>query len=52
MPLDCDGSVGALADYFHIKIGGNLHDCKIDALLTAEIFKKFIELGNHNEINT
>lgn len=45
MPLDTDGSVGALADYFHLSIDGNLHDAKTDALLTAQILKKFIELG-------
>ena len=50
MPLDCDGSVSALADYFGIEHGGILHDARVDARLTAEVLKKFVELGCNTEI--
>ena len=49
MPLDCDGSVEALAKHFNI--WGNpcdedkFHDAKFDAEITAQILKKFIDLG-------
>lgn len=46
MPVDVDGSVGALADYFGIKISGELHDAKTDTQLTAEVFSKFIGIIN------
>jgi hypothetical protein len=45
LPLDTDGSVSALADYFGIKVDGPLHDARVDAVMTAKIFQKFIELG-------
>ena len=45
LPLDTDGSVSALADYFGIKVDDPLHDARVDTLITAKIFQKFIELG-------
>jgi len=49
MPLDTDGSVGAIANYFSIDIGGDLHDASVDAKVTCEILKKFVELITHNK---
>ena len=45
MPLDADGSVGALADYFSIPLAGNLHDADVDTQATADVLKQFIKLG-------
>lgn len=46
MPYDCDGSVEALAKYFGLEASGNLHEASVDVKLTAEVFKKFVELGS------
>jgi len=45
MPMDTDGSVGALAKYFNIPIDGDLHDASVDTKTTAAVFKQFIALG-------
>lgn len=49
MPLDCDGSVEALATYFNInqKAGddANYHNAKFDTIITSKILQKFIKLG-------
>ena len=46
MPQDTDGSVSALASYFNIDVDKNsLHNAKVDAQLTADVYKKMIELG-------
>ena len=45
MPEDCDGSVGALAKYFNISVDGFLHDAEVDAKVTCQILKNFVELG-------
>ena len=45
MPYDIDGSVGALAKYFDIKVEGDLHDARTDTKLTSAIFQKMIALG-------
>ena len=45
MPLDCDGSVGALAKYFGLQVDGDLHDERVDTKLTSAILEKFVELG-------
>lgn len=47
LPLDMDGSVSALAKYFSIDIDGDLHDARVDAKLTCEIFRKFIQVVNY-----
>lgn len=44
MPVDQDGSVGALATYFNLPINGDLHDAKVDAQTTAMILKCFVGL--------
>ena len=44
MPLDTDGSVGALANYFGIDIDGDLHDARVDTRITCEILKRFVGL--------
>lgn len=51
MPMDCDGSVSALAKYFNIPIEGNLHDAEVDTKLTAAILKNMINLGSTIELN-
>jgi hypothetical protein len=45
MPVDCDGSVSALAKHFGILVEGNLHDARVDAKLTADVLWKMIQLG-------
>ena len=45
MPMECDGSVGELAKVLRIKVQGELHDGKVDAVTTAAILQKFIQLG-------
>ena len=45
IPMDCDGSVGALAQMLGIKVEGDLHDSKVDAVTTAKILQKFIHMG-------
>jgi len=45
MPLNTDGSVMALANYFHIPVDGDLHDAAVDTKVTCEILRKMIELG-------
>jgi len=45
MPLDCDGSVMALAKHFSIDISGELHNAMVDVQVTAAILKAFIALG-------
>lgn len=51
MPLDCDGSVSALAKYFfpdvslNTLVPGLLHDARTDAKLTALVYQKMVELG-------
>lgn len=49
MPLDTDGSVEALAEYFNITIEGDLHDARVDTMLTCKILEKFIELVTGNK---
>lgn len=44
MPMNCDGSVGALANYFGIDIHGDLHDADVDAQVTCKILEKFVGL--------
>lgn len=51
MPMDCDGSVSALAKYFNIPIDGTLHDCRFDTKLQAKILQAFIELGKLHFVN-
>jgi hypothetical protein len=47
MPIDCDGSVSALAEYFGINISHEeLHTAKYDAEMTMKIFQKMVDLGN------
>ena len=46
MPLDCDGSVGALAKYFNIPVDGDLHDARVDTKLQAAILQNFVWLGS------
>jgi hypothetical protein len=48
MPLDCDGSVAKLAEYFNIFVIGQLHDAMVDAELTWKIYKKMVNLINNN----
>ena len=46
MPMDCDGSVEALAKYFVLaQAHDNWHNAEFDTKITALILKKFIELG-------
>ena len=45
MPLDCDGSVMALAKHFSIDISGDLHNAMVDVQVTAAILKAFVALG-------
>lgn len=45
MPLDTDGSVGALANYFNIPIDGDLHGAGVDTRTTAAVYKQFVQLG-------
>ncbi len=45
MPLDCDGSVKALATYFGIPVDGVLHDAAVDTKVTAAVFRKMVGLG-------
>jgi hypothetical protein len=46
MPMDCDGSVGALANHFGCQVfPENFHDAKYDAQLTAKVFECMVELG-------
>jgi DNA polymerase III epsilon subunit-like protein len=45
MPLDCDGSVEALAKHFGIDVSGDLHNAMVDVETTAAILKKFVEIG-------
>lgn len=45
MPLDCDGSVSALATHFGIAFeDGQLHDASVDTKLTALILENFIQI--------
>jgi hypothetical protein len=45
MPMDCDGSVGALAKYFKLDEQGVIyHDAIMDTKVTAKIFQKMLEL--------
>jgi oligoribonuclease (3'-5' exoribonuclease) len=46
MPMDVDGSVGALAKHFNIDIKGDLHDACVDVETTCAILQKFVELNN------
>ncbi len=52
MPMDTDGSVSAMADYFGVRYSGaykgELHDARVDTQLTAAVFQKMIELGKQN----
>lgn len=52
MPLNCDGSVGALANYFGID-HGDLHDADVDAQVTCKILQNFVTLckTNRDKIN-
>lgn len=46
MPMDCDGSITALADYFGIK-GPTVpkwHDAKFDTQMTMRVFQKMLSL--------
>lgn len=45
MPVDQDGSVGALAKYLGIPVNGDLHDEEVDTKTTAAILEKFVSLG-------
>lgn len=44
MPVDTDGSVGALADFLGVEYDGKLHDANVDVTVTAGILKRFVEL--------
>jgi hypothetical protein len=45
MPQDCDGSVGALVQYFGIELGDrSLHDAMVDAQLTMQVYQKMVEI--------
>lgn len=50
MPLNTDGSVMALANYFHVPVDGDLHDAAVDTKVTAEVFRHMIKLGRGNEV--
>lgn len=51
MPMDIDGSVGALAKYFFPNqslnelVPGLLHEALVDAQFTALVYQKMVELG-------
>jgi hypothetical protein len=45
MPMDVDGSVTALANYFYITIPEKMHDARVDTITTCAILKKFVEIG-------
>lgn len=48
IPMDTDGSVSALAQYFGIDIPGDLHDASVDAKVTCAILMNFVELVTRN----
>jgi hypothetical protein len=50
MPLNTDGSVMAMANYFHIPVNGELHDAAVDAKVTCEILKNFVRIGSATEL--
>jgi len=53
MPMDCDGSVSALAKYFNVEpaalaiAGGyaNYHDARFDTKMQMAVYQKMIKLG-------
>lgn len=51
MPLDCDGSVGALAEFMGIEYHGKLHDPEVDSKITAQILKTFIYMVKKNNVS-
>jgi hypothetical protein len=50
MPMDCDGSIEALAAHFNIEHHGPLHVSETDALITMEVLKAFADLVKYNNI--
>ena len=51
-PDDVSGSLESIAKYFNIPIDENdLHDAKVDTLLTVEVFKKLREhISQHGNL--
>lgn len=46
MPFDVEGSVGELAKFFGVGVSDDLlHNAVVDAELTANVYKKMVELG-------
>ncbi len=45
MPVDGDGSIKALADYFKIEVVGEDHDCRVDTSKTLGVMREFIRVG-------
>jgi oligoribonuclease (3'-5' exoribonuclease) len=49
IPMETDGSVKALAEWFSIDIHEDLHDARVDTQMTAAVFQKMIELGTRSK---
>jgi hypothetical protein len=49
MPLDIDGGLGALGEYFGELPCGDLHDAMTDADLTLRVYKNMVEVGTKME---
>ena len=46
MPMDCDGSVGALTKHFGVGVfPEQFHDARYDTKLTALVYREMVELG-------
>lgn len=44
IPQSVSGSLGSYLDYFKVKIDGTLHDARTDALASARVYAKMLEL--------
>ena len=44
IPHTVSGSLGSFLDYFKIKPEGSLHDAKTDAIASARVYKKMLEM--------
>lgn len=45
IPQDMSGNLKTIAEYFQIKIDGQLHDALVDAHLTMEVYKNMLSLN-------
>jgi hypothetical protein len=44
IPNTVSGSLSSLAEFFEVKVEGDLHDAKVDTLTTIEVYKKMLKM--------